>query len=124
MQDFSCPVNSQACSSYQELVKAGDEGVTKNVRYVCFRPFSDEFFVVKSYNPLLFPFLWYKWNAKYAQYDLNEDRQAQGWVQIQTFQNGVASDSTMPNLFVHGKWAPVFLLPACLGGVSAYQRAS
>jgi hypothetical protein len=103
-QDFVCPVSSTACASYQELVTAGDEAVIADVRYVCFRELSDQFFVVKLHDPLLYPWFWYKWNPKLAEYELKFDQQTAGLVQIQTFQNGVASDSTMPNMFVYGKW--------------------
>lgn len=107
-QDFDCPVSSAGCASYQELVKAGDEAVITDVRYVCFRQFSDEFFVVKAHEPMLYPWSWYKWNPKQAEYELKPDQQSPGWVQLQTFQNGVASDSTMPNMFVYGKWMTLF----------------
>src|SRR5882724_5272218 len=93
-QDFACPVSSAGCASYQELVKAGDEAVITDARYVCFRQFSDEFFVVKAHEPILYPWFWYKWNPKQAEYELKADQQSAAWVQVQTFQNGVASDST------------------------------
>jgi hypothetical protein len=109
-QDLSCPVVSAGCASYKELVKAGDEGVIADVRYVCFRESADEFFVVKLHEPVTLrsSWFWYKWNTKLADYELVDDRKAPGWVQIQTFQNGVASDTKMPNMFAFGKWMAAF----------------
>src|SRR5215475_7222353 len=108
-QEFVCPVVSVGCTSYKELVNARDEGVISDVKYVCFRESVDEFFVVKVHAPLALSYsaFWYKWNSKLADYELSYDRRALGIVQLQTFQNGVANETTMPSIYAFGKWAAV-----------------
>jgi hypothetical protein len=53
---FTCPdaLAAEACKSFEELYKAGDESVrpSNNARtgYVCFRPKSDEFFILQLFG--------------------------------------------------------------------------
>ena len=43
-QSFTCPTNSAGCDSYKELLKANDQTITSSdVRYACFRDYSDGF---------------------------------------------------------------------------------
>jgi hypothetical protein len=107
-QAFVCPDSSEkrACDSYSELVQARDKGVTdSDVKYVCFRDYSDEFFVMQLSEPFLSPWQWYEWNKTVARYTLKTYPQLpklQTYSLIQTYSGGVGDDSKMPSLFVLG----------------------
>jgi hypothetical protein len=105
-QQFSCPTQSAGCSSYEELLKAKDQAVAStDVRYVCFRDYSDEFFLIKASEPLLLSFQWWKWNPTSAAYLVNPGAQSREvYLGAETFSKGVEDDSRIPYILSMGKW--------------------
>ena len=109
-QSFTCPTNSAGCDSYKELLKANDQTITSSdVRYACFRDYSDEFFIIRAFTPYLASSLWWKWNPRLAEYvavPYGESPEAS--LEVATFNNGVEDDSHMPYIYARDKWISTF----------------
>jgi len=98
---FVCPdpEAQQACKSYQELVKAKDEGLPASDAYICFRKNIDEFFVVSFFTP----YFRKHWDQELKQMVADES-QHPGYGVAEVYKDGVLDLNTMPSLFFSGQW--------------------
>ena len=121
-QQFSCPTHSAGCDSYEELLKAKDQTVASSeVRYACFRDSSDEFFIIKAFDPLLLPSQWWKWNTALAVYELAPNESPEAILIVATFNKGVEDDARMPGLYARGRWVLMFNSLDYFGAASRFD---
>ncbi|GEM_PF-7118709 len=99
---FPCPEEryAQACQSYQELVQAKDEDVEANL--VCFREYTDEFFVINVGYVSEFPHTWYHLDR--GDYALRPGVKQSGTAFVYTFKNGIQDGAQNPYLVASGNW--------------------
>ncbi len=99
---FVCPdaEAQQGCKSYQELLKAKDEGLPQN-GYICFRKKADEFFVVSFSRP---PYFIKHWNQESKQMEPDNDTPHSGIGYTETYKDGVLDSTTMPHFNFSGQW--------------------
>ncbi len=114
---FTCPDSfaAEACKSFEELYRAGDEGVyveaasvSKNTGYVCFRRGSDEFFVIWLTQPSFLKHL----DGETHKLVPNDDATDSGLGHIYAFAHGIEDFSLQPSFYFLGIWseplAPTF----------------
>lgn len=98
---FVCPdsESQKACKSYDELVKAKDDGLPSH-GYVCFRKNQDDVFVISFSKPVFRT----HWNADSKKYSFDDQQKLYGFGSAQTYRDGVQDDSVMPSLSFDGTW--------------------
>jgi hypothetical protein len=99
---FVCPdaESQKACKSYDELVKAKDDGMPSH-GYVCFRKNQDDLFVISFSKPVFGT----RWDADSKKYVIDPQQKLYGFGSAQTYRDGVQDDSVMPSLAFSGTWA-------------------
>jgi hypothetical protein len=119
---ISCPEAAfqRGCTSYAELVRAGDAGVrfvdTRDMNLVCFRRDRDSFFVFNLSTPSRISHdrtSWDKWRDAGAKQSPDSGAKADGYGWVTEFTDGITSESrTMPMQQFEGKWSlpwsPIF----------------
>jgi len=120
---ISCPETAfqRGCTSYAELVKAGDSGVrlvdARDVNLVCFRRDRDSFFVFNLSTPSRSArdrTAWDKWReVAGGKQSPDSGAKADGYGWVVEYNEGINSESrTMPMQQFEGKWSvpwsPVF----------------
>jgi len=97
-----CPEGgyAQACQSYKELVQAKDEDVEANL--VCFREYTDEFFVINVGYVSEFTYTWYHLDHGY--YTLRPGAKQNATAFVYTFKNGIQDSAQNPYLIASGTW--------------------
>jgi hypothetical protein len=99
---FQCPEGgyAQACKSYQELAQAKDEDVDANL--VCFREYTDEFFVIYVGYVSEITYTWYHLDHGY--YTVRPGAKQSGTAFVYTFKNGIQDSAQNPYLVASGNW--------------------
>jgi hypothetical protein len=99
---FLCPEGgyAQSCKSYQELVQAKDEDVDGTL--VCFREYTDEFFVINVGFVSESTYSWY--HLDHGLYKVRPGAKQSGNPYVYTFKNGIHDSAQNPYLIASGTW--------------------
>ena len=107
VQEFVCPTASGGCNFYRELVEAKDEDITQDdLRYVCFREYGDDFFLITISQPYASPKTWYQWDVATKLYELNYSAKARATFSARSYHAGVEASTSQPGMFLIGSWQP------------------